>query len=273
MGALWGDRRAKKKRVGILTRYQVTIAALPDGSYFIIGSLLCAVFGAFFLGGFMDRDFHREWMALEWASLLRLGLLVIPSALSTAGAWWSFSEQVPLFVRVSLGVAAGMCWYLVLRQLAASAGAFRALELMFSHWSDDRDVDRILRLGVSSQLDDRLRVVEPERVIPVTVAGGVRRTMSGYAVDDLAYFVERSFSLGRFGTSERNWMGHRLPSGRVVDSVEDWRGMLDVFARVGLLVDVGVERKCARWVVHRADEVKVIMGLPVAVVADGLQSA
>ncbi len=212
----------------------------------------------------MIRDFHREKLRLEMTIVLRFILFSVPLMIIIPSTWVAFSVETHVFLRVTC-VSLLVFWsYLVLRHLFASASAWETLDVMFDEWLFEQDSLRVVRLGISNRADDRAQVVQPERIIPVNSLGRVVRTMGGFEVHDLAEFVDRAFALGRFGTSERNWLGYQFKSGRVIESVDDWRALLDVFARVGLLTNVGVERECARWIVHNAQVVKESMNLPLA---------
>ncbi len=211
----------------------------------------------------MSNDFHREKLRLEFTIVVRFVVFSLPLGASLLVMWLAFSvEEVHWILRAVVLWLVVFWSYLVLRHFFASASAWETLELEFEQWLMEQDTARVIRLGVSSQDDARVQIVQPERIVPVHSARGVVRTMGGFDVQELAEFVDRAFALGRFGTSERNWLGYKFSSGRVIDTVDDWRSLLAVFARPGLLVNVGVERECARWIVHNAQVVKESMNLP-----------
>lgn len=219
--------------------------------------------GAFFIrgDGMTSKEFHRERLRLEFSIVLRFFLLCIPLSVFTAVAWWVFSvEDSPTFLRVGFALPCVVSWYALVRHFFASMAAWETLDLLIWHWSNNEDVSRLLRLGIPSRDDNRVQVVQPERVIPIKSAGSVLRTMSGFDVADLSYFVVRSFDVG---TGERSWIGHiGFPSKMVIQDVHEWRALLKVFGDVGLLVDVGIQRKSARWIVHDPKSVLDAMNLP-----------
>jgi len=220
----------------------------------------------------MQQRFYREQFEIEKIFIIRLVLLSVPASVFTVIAYAALvSDDAPVWSRVFFVIQALGGWLIVVRHFFTSLAAWNVLQMQIDHWSYDQDVARGLRLGIGNNHDDRASVVQPERVIPVRVGQStVLRTMGGFAVQDLAHFVVRSMALGKFGTSQRNWMGERFPSGFVMTEIDEWRSMQVVFGDVGLLVNVGVERECARWVVSSPQAVLDFLRLPAV---DGLSAS
>lgn len=105
-----------------------------------------------------------------------------------------------------------------------------------------------------SNTPSQMQSQEVVRLVPVK---SLSRLVNGVDENDLRAFVEGIFIRGH---SQRSWMGQRLPSGREIESFQDYDALVKPLLVAGVIVD-RKERSSGKLVYSSPDEVKQVLGL------------